>query len=138
MKFVLDCSVTMSWCFEDEIDDYTENVLNALSQNYQARVPTIWKYEISNVLLLTERKKRISLLKANNFKNALSSLPITVDHGATDRALDTIFELGRELQLTAYDASYLELAFREKIPIATNDKELIKAAKKISIERFIP
>lgn len=136
MKFVLDCSVAASWCFEDETTPYTEKVLTSLSKNYLARVPSIWPFEMSNVLLLAERKKRVSLLTISTFKNTLSILPIEVDHGATDRALDTIFELGREMQLTAYDAAYLELAFREKIPLASLDKTLLRAAREINITTF--
>lgn len=136
MKFVLDCSVTMAWCFEDESNAYVEKVLTALQNGYEARVPIIWKLEVSNVLLLTERKKRINALIANNFKNALTTLPIRTDQPANDRIFDTIFELGRELQLTSYDACYLELALRENIPIATQDNALIKAAKKIQVACF--
>ena len=136
MKFVLDCSVAASWCFEDETTSYTEKVLTTLNKNYQARVPSLWPFEMSNVLLLAERKKRVGLLTISTFKNTLSILPIEVDHGATDRALDTIFELGREMQLTAYDAAYLELAFREKIPLASLDKTLVRAAREINIAIF--
>lgn len=137
MKFVLDCSVTMAWCFEDEINAYTEKVLTALQKNHEAKVPPLWKLEVINTLLGAQRKKRISLFAANNFKNALTSLPVQVDHASTDRSFDTVFELACQLQLSAYDAAYLELAFREKIPLATLDMALLKAAKKLNIERFL-
>jgi len=137
MKFVLDCSVTMSWCFEDESNIYTENVLDSLqNKEYEARVPPIWKLEVINVLLLTERKKRISNHVASNFKNILNILPISIDLFSTDRTFDTVYELARELHITAYDAAYLELAIRENIPLATLDNDLVKAAKKIKIKLF--
>jgi predicted nucleic acid-binding protein len=136
MNFVLDCSVTMAWCFEDEVSPYTENVLMALGKGHAAKVPTIWKLEVANVLLLSERKKRINRLIANNFKNTLTLLPIGVDISVNDRVFDTVYELAHELKLTIYDAAYLELALREQMPIATLDSELSKAAKKISIEIF--
>jgi len=136
IRFVLDCSVTMSWCFEDEKNDYTENILSSLKKEHEARVPPVWKLEVSNVLLIAERKKRISPLIINNFKNALTTLPISMDLSSNDRVFDTVFELARELQLTAYHAAYLELAFREKIPLATQDQALLKAAKKIHVEHF--
>ncbi len=126
----------MAWCFEDETNAYTETVLDKLNSGQTALMPTIWKFGVSNVLLIIQRKQRISLLKANNFKNALTSLPIHIDHGSTDRAFDTVFEIGRELGLTAYDSAYLELAFREKIPLAIQDKALIKAAQEISVDIF--
>src|SRR5262249_45241568 len=108
MKFVLDCSVTMAWCFEDESNTYSENILNSFQKNYIATVPSIWRLEVANVLLLSERKKRINSLTANNFKNALTTLPIDVDLLADKRVFDTVYELGRELNLTIYDATYLE------------------------------
>ncbi len=134
MKFVLDCSVTMAWCFEDEVNEYTEKVLDFLQKKNEARVPPIWKLEVINVLLLAQKKKKIDGLIATNFKNALLNLPIHIDHTATDRAFETVFEIGKECDLTSYDASYLELAFREKIPIATQDNALIKAARKIHVD----
>jgi predicted nucleic acid-binding protein len=137
MRFVLDCSVTMAWCFEDEGTIYTEKVLNALREGYEALVPPIWKLEISNVLILAERKKRIMAATANNFKHALTALPIKTDYDANEYIFDTVYELARELHLTIYDASYLELAIREKLPISTLDNAIIRAAHKIGISRFL-
>lgn len=136
MKFILDCSVTMAWCFEDEVNDYTENVLTYLKNQYMATVPPIWKLEVANVLLLAERKKRINSRVAHNFKNALTALPIHTDVSANDRVFDTVYELARELRLTIYDGAYLELALRTQLPLATLDTALINAAKKINIALF--
>ena len=135
LSFVLDCSVTMTWCFEDESTAYTEKVLASLV-DHTAKVPPLWPVEVSNVLLLATRKQRISIITAGQFKNALTTLPIQVDHQATQRVFDTVFTLAQELHLTAYDATYLELAQREQIPLASLDKQLIQAAKKISIPLF--
>lgn len=137
-EFVLDCSVTMAWCFEDESNDYSENALTALEKACRAKTPSIWRLEVINVLLFAERKKRINPLIANNFKNALTILPIEIDISADKRVFDTVYELARELKLTAYDAAYLELALREQLPIATSDSALIKAAKNINVEIFNP
>lgn len=138
MKFVLDCSVTMAWCFEDESNSYTESVLDSLLKGYEAIVPPLWRLEVSNVLLVAIRKKRIDPLIAHNFKNTLTTLPIKIDESANTRIFDTVFELGKELDLTAYDAAYFELALREKIPMATQDNAIIKAAKKQKIPIFQP
>jgi predicted nucleic acid-binding protein len=136
MKFVLDCSVTMAWCFEDESNSYTESVLDSLLKGHEAKVPPLWRLEVSNVLLLAIKKRRINSLIANNFKNTLTQLPIQTDESASERVFDTVFELGKELDLTAYDAAYFELALRENIPIATQDSQIIKAAKKQKIKIF--
>lgn len=137
MKFVLDCSVTMAWCFEDESNAYTEQVLDSLLKGHEAKVPPLWRLEVSNVLLLAMRKKRIDSLIAHNFKNTLTNLPIKIDESANERVFDTVFALGKELDLSAYDAAYFELALREKIPIATQDTAIIKAAKKQKIPIFL-
>ncbi|MBV8801703.1 MAG: type II toxin-antitoxin system VapC family toxin [Gammaproteobacteria bacterium] len=133
MKFVLDCSVTMAWCFEDETNPYTEWILDSLSKGYEAIVPPLWRLEVINVLLLAIRKNRINSLTAHNFKNTLTQLPITIVENASGRVFDTVFELAKELNLSAYDAAYFELAFREKIPIATQDLAVIKAAQRQKI-----
>jgi predicted nucleic acid-binding protein len=123
----------MAWCLEDEKTSYTERVLSSFAKGYSARVPYLWSLEVSNVLLLAERKKRINLLQATNFKNALGFLPITSDELGTKRVFDTVFTLANELKLTIYDACYLELALRESLPLVTLDKGLIHAAQKIAV-----
>lgn len=131
-NFVLDCSVTMAWCFEDEGDHYSETILEKM-RHASVVVPTIWPLEVGNVLLLAQRKKRLSSIQAANFIDALSAFSITVDSSTTNRAMHTIFRLAEATGLTIYNAAYLELAFREKIPLATLDRTLITAAKSMHI-----
>lgn len=126
-SLVLDCSLTMTWLFEDEASAASDKILDDL-QDSIAVVPTIWPLEVSNVLLLTMRKKRLSAAKAAGFIDALALLPIVVDQTTSTRAMHSIFSLADSFQITVYDAAYLELAIREKIPLATLDQELIKAA----------
>ena len=130
--FVLDCSITMAWCFEDESTDYTDNILENLKQA-TAIVPTIWSLEVANVLLLSKKNKKITEVQSASFIDALSALPIVVDQSTTSRAMHSIFVLAGQSDLTIYDAAYLELAAREGIPLLTLDKKLIKAAKKLGI-----
>jgi len=130
--FVLDCSVTMSWCFDDESNDYSDAILDNL-KNSTAIVPTIWPLEVANVLLLAKRKKRLTEIQASSFIDALSALPIVIDPSTSTRAMHTIFMLAQQSNLTIYDAAYLELALREEIPLLTLDQSLINAAKKLHI-----
>jgi len=131
-KFVLDCSITMAWCFEDESDDYTDGVLEDL-KNTTAVVPAIWPLEVANVLLLAKKNKRITEVQAASFIDALLALPIVVDQSTTSRAMHSILVLAGQSDLTIYDAAYLELAIREEVPLLTLDKALIKAAKKLRV-----
>lgn len=136
-NFVLDCSITMTWCFEDESDDYADAVLDSL-KNATALVPTIWPLEVANVLLLSKRNGKITDMQSISFIDTLSALPIVIDHSTSSRAMHSVFVLASQSNLTIYDAAYLELALREKIPLLTLDKELIKAAKKLGIPTAIP
>jgi predicted nucleic acid-binding protein len=125
--FVLDCSVTIAWCFEDETNSYTDAVLKDLADT-GAVVPSIWPLEVANVLLVAERRNKISKAQSRRFVELLQSLPIAVDDVSVARAWDGILSLAREQQLSAYDAAYLELAMREGLPIATSDMALKRAA----------
>lgn len=122
----------MTWCFEDERNDFADSILEAL-QDSKAIVPTLWSFEVANVLLMAQKNKRITEVQVANFIDALSALPIEIDESTTSKAMHSIFALAATSDLTIYDAAYLELALREKIPLVTLDKGLIKAAKKLNV-----
>lgn len=130
--FVLDCSVAMGWCFEDEADPYSDAVLGDLA-DAGAVVPSIWPLEVANVLLTAERRKRISKAQSRRFLELLQGLPISVDDASVSRAWDGALSLARDHDLSAYDAAYLELAMREGLPIATRDDLLRKAARRCGV-----
>jgi len=119
-RFVLDNTVTMAWCFSDEATEFTKTLLNRLSNlTDRAVVPALWLYEVANVVELAVRKRRIPAEKALAFLESLADLPVEVENPGT---------LASQYQLTAYDAAYLELAIRHKLPIASLDKALSRAA----------
>ncbi len=126
--FVLDCSVTMAWCYK-----YCDDILNSFGDK-MAIVPTIWPLEVTNVLLVAEKRKRLSAIQSASFLDVLALLPIKVDTSTTLRAFNLITVSARKMGLTTYDASYLEIAVREQIPLATFDKQLKQAAKKIGVQ----
>lgn len=130
--FVLDCSVTMTWCFNEEATKQTLAIRDSLLQT-NAYVPSIWVLEVNNVLWVALRNKKISDLQATRFKYLLKALPIEIDHHASDLMNDVIFELSKKFNISCYDAAYLELALREKLPLTTLDKSLHKAAKAAGI-----
>lgn len=129
--FVLDCSISMVWVFEDEENKYAWQVFDSFHES-MAYVPSLWSLETDNVLLINEKKSRITHQQALRFKKDLKNLPITKDNSEDD-----YYELAREFKLTTYDASYLELALRKKIPIATLDKALRHAAKQCKIDLYL-
>jgi predicted nucleic acid-binding protein len=130
--FVVDNSIIMSWCFRDEISRYADAILERL-ENATALVPAIWPLEIGNALLVAERKKRLSQADSKHFLSLLAALPILVEQEAPERMLKEILILAREQNLSTYDASYLDLALRKEVPIATLDKMLLAAAKRCHV-----
>jgi len=130
--FVLDASVTMSWCFSDEAGPYTDSVLDRL-RGMEAMVPTIWPLEIANILVVGERRQRLTEAQTTRFNALLQSLPITVDAGAIDRALGSILELARTHNLSVYDAAYIDLAMMRGLPLATTDTRLSEAATRCGV-----
>jgi predicted nucleic acid-binding protein len=133
--FVLDCSVAMAWCFEDECDKYADAVLEALSGT-EAVVPAIWPLEVANVLLVAERRKRLMKADTARFAELLGGLPIVVEWMNSESVLSRVLDNAREFRLSAYDAAYLELAMRQGLALATRDKALRAAAKKGGVRLF--
>ncbi|MGB9498595.1 MAG: type II toxin-antitoxin system VapC family toxin [Dissulfuribacterales bacterium] len=131
-SFVVDNSVVMAWCFKDEINLYADSVLGSL-EHFTAIVPSIWPLEVGNVLLVAERKNRLSAADSTRFIALLSQLPITVVQEPEERMIKEIFALAREHTLSTYDASYLDLAMKRGIPIATLDNRLLYAAEQNNV-----
>ncbi len=125
--FVLDNSIVMAWCFEDESNVLADSILESL-QRSKAIVPAIWPLEVGNVMLVAERRGRLSEADSTRFLSMLSSLPVYSEPETRQRAMSNILFLAREQQLSTYDASYLDLAMRQGIPLATLDKRLMHAA----------
>jgi len=130
--FVVDNSVVMSWCFKDEANKYTDAVLDSLAESY-AVVPSIWPLEVVNALLVSERRRRLSEAASIRFLTLLAQLPLTVEQEQSEKAMMRILALARKHKLSSYDASYLDLAMRSGLPIATLDKNLRAAAKRAQV-----
>jgi predicted nucleic acid-binding protein len=128
-RFVLDASVAVAWCFEDEATKFTESVLDLLSVGAEALVPAIWPVEVVNALLIAERRNRILLAQVTALLQRIAALPITVLPIDPLRAFDHILPVARQQSLSAYDAAYLDLALRQGLPLATLDEQLRRAAK---------
>ena len=130
--FVIDNSVVMTWCFKDETSQYADAILDSL-EIVTGFVPSIWPLEVGNVLLVAERNRRLSEADSTRFISLLTELPIIVEQEPPERMIKEIFALARKHRLSSYDASYLDLAMRKGLPIATLDKNLIAAAKRSKV-----
>ncbi len=127
VPFVLDASIAVARCFEDETTPYTEYVLQLLGSD-TAHVPAIWPLQVANALLVAERCAQLELVDTTRFLELLRALPIAVDTAQADRAFSAVVEAARAYSLTSYDAAYLELAMREGLPLAAQDTRLVAAA----------
>ena len=127
MNFVLDASVALSWCFEDEGDDYALAVLDELRSS-EAVVASLWPLEMANGLVVAERRGRIDGAGSARFMELVLSLPIVVDPVSRSRAFTVTHGLARTHGLSAYAAAYLEVALRHGVPLATLDAGLKTAA----------
>jgi predicted nucleic acid-binding protein len=130
--FIVDCSIAMTWLFKDEATAKTADLLNRLASQ-TALVPAWWYIEVSNVIALAERKGRVTPAQAGAFIADLGKLDIEQDDEAPARAFAHLLPLCRTCQLTSYDAIYLDLAIRRRLPLATLDGDLRKAAKKLGV-----
>jgi predicted nucleic acid-binding protein len=130
--FVLDCSIAVAWCFEDEATPQTDALLDRL-RDEGAAVPALWSLEVGNALLQAERRGRIPTARVTAFVDLLAGLPIEPEADTSRRALREVLALARAERLTTYDASYLELAGRRALPLATRDQALQRAAKRLGV-----
>lgn len=129
---IIDCSITMAWCFEDESTPKNLAVLDRLADE-AALVPAHWYLEVSNFLAMAEKRRRITTAKSMEFLTYLGTLKFEIDHEVFGRAFDQLLRLCRAHGLTSYDAAYLDLALRRGIPLASLDDELRVEAKSLGI-----
>jgi predicted nucleic acid-binding protein len=129
VSFVLDSSIALSWCFEDERTPGTLALLDRVADS-GACAPSLWPLEVLNALLMAQRRKRINLAKRHELTELLQSLPIVLDMETAACAWAASNRLAQRHGLTLYDAAYLELAQRLEQPLATLDIELREAASR--------
>jgi predicted nucleic acid-binding protein len=128
--FILDASVAISWCFPNDPTEntpYSRAILQRIEES-DVVVPEIWAFEIANgIFVAYSKRQRISEADIQEYIGLLESMPILVVRGEwlSNIALES---LARKHNLAAYDVAYIDLALREKLPLATSDQALRKAA----------
>ena len=127
MKGVIDASFVASLILPDEQSERSEATMRSLSTDGIA-VPALWQLEVTNLLLMAERRKRISAAIVRKLSDAIDGLPVTIEPPLTVEQRGDVLNLARTHQLTAYDSAYLELTLRLGGPLATLDAALRKAA----------
>lgn len=135
MNLVLDNSVAMLWLLPQSNPGgvaLAEKVLRWMEQG-SAAVPGLWALEAANVIAKAQRLGKITQAQSSAFIALLESLPIAVDSQTSQRALHDTLDLAHRFELSAYDASYLELALRMQLPLATLDQALHQAAQRAGV-----
>ncbi|HET8777407.1 MAG TPA: type II toxin-antitoxin system VapC family toxin [Candidatus Limnocylindria bacterium] len=133
-SFVVDASIALSWCFEDEASTLAEAVLERLAVD-SAVAPAIWPLEVANGLRAAERRGRIDERAIPAATQLLLALPIWIDEAAgLQSALGEVLQTARAVGVSVYDATYLDLALRRGVPLATADEQLARAARAAGIQ----
>jgi predicted nucleic acid-binding protein len=130
---VIDCSITMAWCFSDEGTAETARIQDRLITE-AAIVPAHWFLEVANVLAIAEKLQRIAAADCTQFVELLAAFDIQADNEYSSRAFSHILPLSRAHALTSYDAAYLDLAQRRQLPLASLDGDLRRIAVGLGLE----
>lgn len=138
MKLILDASAALAWCItrsDPSEAALAQDALNFVRLN-NAQVPALWYTEIWNTLLVFERAQRLTQSDSSNFLVDLASLWIDQDSAKISETQSRVLAAARKYQLTAYDATYLELAQRKNASLATFDHQLAQACRQAGIHVF--
>jgi predicted nucleic acid-binding protein len=130
--FVLDASIALAWCFADEATPAADAVLDRLADE-EAAAPALWRLEVANALAMAERRGRLSVAGLTRSVALLQRPAIAIDAEGSERAFRDLLDLARSERLTVYDATYLELALRLGVPLASKDIKLRKAAARLGL-----
>jgi predicted nucleic acid-binding protein len=129
---IIDASVALAWCFSDEATPATDALVRFVHRD-GATVPAHWPLEVTNALLIAERRGRIARADMTAHLQTIGALSVQVDPETAQRAVRETLAIARAEGLTLYDAAYLELALRLGEPLATLDHDLAKAARKAGV-----
>ena len=135
MNWVLDSSLALAWALPDEFSQRADEFLDQLTPASGFWVPALWWYKVSNALLMAQQRNRIKEVDRLQAIDLLSQLPLQTDTPNTE-IVRYIQELAFAHSLSAYDASYLELALRKGLGLATFDGRLKQAAEKAGLHTF--
>jgi predicted nucleic acid-binding protein len=130
MGFVCDNSVVVAWFVASQSTTYTEKLLDrAIVED--VHVPLIWRAEFAAMLLTFSHNRRLPPARVPMILEELDRLELVNDPAPP--SVRTLVDLGRRYALSAYDASYLELALRLRLPLACRNGPLKAALPKAGV-----
>ena len=133
-QVVADASLCGAWILSDEFSERAERLLTQIVKGSLGLVvPALWHYEMNNLLRSAQRRKRLSEEDAREALETLNQVPLVIEDLPEGPARKRILHLAIQFDLSSYDAAYLELADRHKIPLLTTDTKLQAAAKQLGL-----
>ena len=131
--WVIDASIAVSWAHPDQSTQESERVFAELASGATISVPPLWFVESANCLLILQRRKKMTAADRKAALNMLGNLPLEIDYVSPRAAFEEVSVLAEKHLLTVYDATYLELALRKNLALATRDEQLRIAAKRCGV-----
>jgi predicted nucleic acid-binding protein len=136
--FVVDASVAVAWVRPSQASQYTDSALNTFSLGAKVYAPSLWGVEVANALLVLLRRGKLIEIERVAALQKLSKLPVDLDHEAANNAFTRLSEIAKQYGLSAYDAMYLDLSLRLRLPLACKDGPLRNAATRAGISLWEP
>lgn len=133
-SFIVDASVGFAWVYPGQATSGTDRLLNEVAAGATVVVPALWYLEMSNVLLIAQRRHRLTAIQRKAALEKLAAMQFMVDEEGTRHAFGKTSDLAEKHGLTIYDATYLELALRRSLPLASRDEALTNAAKQCGLK----
>ena len=131
--FIVDASIGFVWVYPSQASDSTDKLLEDIEAGAIVVVPSLWFLEVANGLLVAQRRKLLTISERKQALARLSALTFTVDEEAGRAAFRQASELAEKHGLSVYDATYLEVALRRKLPPGSRDEPLRKAANRSGV-----
>ena len=132
--FVVDASIAIAWVHPAQATMQSQALLDSIAAGAVVRAPALWSLETANALLVLTRRGKLTEEERVNALTALAQLSVILDHEMAGLALGKLSDLAMHHRLSVYDAAYLELALRRKLPIACKDGQLRTAAKRARLK----
>jgi predicted nucleic acid-binding protein len=130
----VDASVGFAWVYQGQATPETDHLLDEVAAGATVVVPALWFLEVSNVLLIAQRRRRLTAVQRKAALEELAAMQFTVDDEGARNAFGKTSELAEKYGLTIYDATYLELALRRSLPLASRDEALRSAARQCGLK----
>jgi predicted nucleic acid-binding protein len=129
-RIIIDASTTLDWLFDE---DTSADRVKAILDTSEIVAPWLWRLEVTNAVLVRERRKLLTEAQSSRLLQLLDELNVELIGEPATRSVMSLAQTARPHQLSAYDAVYLDLAVRLGLPLFTRDNNLKAAAKRAGV-----